>query len=361
MNKLLAALVFFSSTVVLAFPENVRRGYSNCASCHVSPTGGGALNAYGRMSSAEILSALSVPKEEVYFTAPTPSWFSYGGDTRYLNFSGETCDEKYSKKFLMQSDIELALSPIPGLTVGGSVGFYGVELPVQKKYYEEQRRSYVMLNLNENFTLRAGRFFPAYGIHVADHTTITRQMLGFGQGQETYNVEASARGQYGELFLTGVGGTSGRVELNGKKGYKWDGDGPEDGLVARGAVYLGDSYQVGASLLRLVSKTSVRTSYGVYGLLGFTHNFYGLFEIDRLHDGFGVNSHLWLAKLGVEPFQGIHLTVAYEGMEKFSKDWRFGLTLYPRPHWELISEFIRRMPIEGPKADEWVFVWHHYL
>src|SRR5205085_7542172 len=37
-----------SSTPALALPTMIRLGYPNCSSCHISPQGGGLLNAYGR-------------------------------------------------------------------------------------------------------------------------------------------------------------------------------------------------------------------------------------------------------------------------------------------------------------------------
>ena len=39
-----------------AFPEFVRHGYTNCATCHASPNGGGMLTEYGRAISKELLS-----------------------------------------------------------------------------------------------------------------------------------------------------------------------------------------------------------------------------------------------------------------------------------------------------------------
>lgn len=44
----LSAVVLGSSSAAFALPTMIRLGYSNCAACHISPQGGGPLNAYGR-------------------------------------------------------------------------------------------------------------------------------------------------------------------------------------------------------------------------------------------------------------------------------------------------------------------------
>ena len=46
-----------------AFPEMVRHNYSNCSSCHVSPSGGGVLTQYGRELSSAILSIWGAENE----------------------------------------------------------------------------------------------------------------------------------------------------------------------------------------------------------------------------------------------------------------------------------------------------------
>jgi hypothetical protein len=43
-----AAMLAATSTASFALPTMVRLGYANCAACHISPQGGGPLNAYGR-------------------------------------------------------------------------------------------------------------------------------------------------------------------------------------------------------------------------------------------------------------------------------------------------------------------------
>jgi hypothetical protein len=45
---LVAAVLGASSASSFALPTMVRLGYANCAACHISPQGGGPLNAYGR-------------------------------------------------------------------------------------------------------------------------------------------------------------------------------------------------------------------------------------------------------------------------------------------------------------------------
>ncbi len=43
-----AAVVLGASAPALALPTMIRLGYANCAACHISPQGGGPLNAYGK-------------------------------------------------------------------------------------------------------------------------------------------------------------------------------------------------------------------------------------------------------------------------------------------------------------------------
>lgn len=361
LNKAISLfLLIIPTEIAVAFPENVRLGYANCSSCHVSPTGGGVLNSYGRMSGAEVLSTFSTPREENYSLEPPPKWFAYGGDIRYLNVSSQTLDQKYSRRFMMQSDLELAVSPIPGLTVSSAIGYYNVDLPFKVRPLEEQRRNFLLLDLNPHLSFRVGRFFPAYGIMSSDHTLVTRSALGFTQGSETLNLEGSFKGEHGEVFVTAVGGDTGKIELKKSEGYKWDSNGPESGVVGRASIYPGRRVQIGVSGFRLTSPQAVRTAAGAFTMIGFTEDIYALLEFNRLH-AYEVSTNVWQAKLGVEVYKGIHLTALHEGQEKAQTVWRFGAGFFPRPHWEFVGEFRKRMPAEGYPSDEWVFILHYYI
>jgi len=84
---LVAVLV---SGVASAFPSNTRYGYSNCSSCHVSPSGGGVLNLYGRNSASEVMSTWAAPNEEepghslLHEVIPENPSVLLGGDVRYM-------------------------------------------------------------------------------------------------------------------------------------------------------------------------------------------------------------------------------------------------------------------------------------
>src|SRR5688500_1071067 len=77
----LFAAISSRSSEAWAYPELIRHNYTNCTSCHVSPTGGGILNAYGRALSGEVLSTWYREGEERFAYAVTPpEWLNLQAD-----------------------------------------------------------------------------------------------------------------------------------------------------------------------------------------------------------------------------------------------------------------------------------------
>ncbi|RYZ63714.1 MAG: hypothetical protein EOP05_23120, partial [Proteobacteria bacterium] len=60
---LLLSAVTFVGANAEAYPDLIRHNYVNCTTCHVSPTGGGAMTEYGRAMSHELLSAWGTERE----------------------------------------------------------------------------------------------------------------------------------------------------------------------------------------------------------------------------------------------------------------------------------------------------------
>src|SRR5690242_17806457 len=85
------ATTLFWSSMSLCFPEMVRHGYNNCITCHVSPSGGGVLNHYGRSLSLEVMSfSGSEGEEQLLGFVKTPYWLNVGGDVRSVQYYTNT-------------------------------------------------------------------------------------------------------------------------------------------------------------------------------------------------------------------------------------------------------------------------------
>src|SRR6185369_6689367 len=101
---------------------------------------------------------------------------SLGVDIRpaYLNVnsSGFTT----TQTFLMNADL-LAAVRTRGWTVYGEIGREPVPKPEGPKIASYEY--WIAHDSEHGLGFRAGRFLPAYGIRVADHTSFTRLNLGF--------------------------------------------------------------------------------------------------------------------------------------------------------------------------------------
>jgi hypothetical protein len=369
MKRFILLYLLLYAELALAFPDMVRHGYATCNSCHVSPSGGGVLNAYGRSVSSELISTYRNEKLSRYFIPKLPAWFSFGGDVRYVNVSSEAYNFKYHRHFLMQSDLEISVSPVPGLTIVGAVGVYNVNFPEKntRKIEAEQRRNYVLLDVGRNFSFRLGRYIPTYGIAYPDHTLATRGRLGFSQGQETNNIETSFRNKWGEIFLTGVNGREGSV-TNSTKGYRYKeiGNG-RSGLVGRINIPIGRTSSAGFSAARFTNRGSktFETLYGIHGVLTPLIVFpwiYTMFEVDQLLETGKKRDTIWVVRQGVEIVRGVHVSATYEGIRSSYSAWRYTLQLFPISHLELSAEYQRKVPYpRGVLSESFVFLAHWYF
>lgn len=346
------ALSMLVSSIGMAYPENVRHGYPACASCHVSPGGGGATTPYGR-DAAALLSTWKYEGEQDpgFGLVELPEWLMLGGDVRYIDAS-RWADGQYARRgFVMQRDMEVALRPTRELVIGASAGTYG---PDQQP---ELRRNYVGLTLFDQLTLRGGRFVPAYGINFPDHTLPTRAGLGLGQGQESYNTEASYVGPYGETIFTAIYGRATNVLGSSRSGYGVATD-SLSGFAGRSAVFVGDRAQLGLSFLNLASQQQYRQAFGAHALVGFTASLYLAAEYDKRFEA-GATADVAYGKLGLEVVQGLHVfgTGQTLGTERGGGA---GIQWFPRPHIEVLGEW-KRLFIEQRYTDGANLLLHYYL
>lgn len=313
-----------SCGVALSYPEMIRYGYTSCSSCHVAgPTGGGATTAYGRMAGEEM--ATWAPEGSGQVLGPfaaLPDWMTVGGDVRYLDLETPF----YRHGFVMQADAELAVRASPEVWVDVSAGFYG------ERARPESRRSFILWTPYDSLSARAGHFFPAYGILLPDHTAATREGLGFGEGQESYNAELSLHGTAGDLTVTEAVQDGSALTLGKNPSYQTSAQRPA--YIARASAYLSKALAAGGSYRLALDPAAPRaTTFGPFLLWGIRPDLYLLAEADRTLAGGEPPVDVTYAELGFEVYRGVHLQATHE-WEQGSR-YGFGLQLFPVPHLEL--------------------------
>lgn len=359
---LLTLSLFAGSTAGFGYPESVRYGYANCASCHVSPTGGGVLTQYGRASSEQFLSTWAAQGEGGFGhrDLALPQWLILGGEFRNLAYVRDTKVFKERGVIPMQAEMQVGATAGGVVTGVATVGTYDRSLQLQTLY--------LMANAGENVFVRVGRFFPAFGINTPEHALITRKGLGFNEGQQTLNAELGLVGEAGELVATAVL-KQGWPELSND----------EKGLTARAALYIGGNSQAGVSVMSLKGKVWKRAVAGAFVTTGLTQSTYLLAELDQerktpaMFDDPSVKAStriLSTAKLGWEFLRGAHLYSMYEaGVTTLgSYDPRLfaaggGAQWFPRPHFELMTQLQRRTDETWSKEPGYraTFMMHYNL
>lgn len=196
-----------------AIPRFAARNGSECIQCHVSPTGGGVRNAYGRnvfertwlprgsrparedyvVDPAAADAAAAEDDDPVVFDPELNRWMALGGDLRaaYIFIRpdrGRTPDadpDITSSFFLMQADLYHAMTLNEHVTTVIDAGAYaGFEAWALFHWHREPARYDLML--------KVGRFTPAFGIREVEHQLYTREGVGLGATDRDTGLEATA-------------------------------------------------------------------------------------------------------------------------------------------------------------------------
>ncbi len=332
--------------LVFAFPEMVTHGYGNCISCHASPTGGGLLTPYGRALSKELLSAKSSEKtknEEQFLKGwfTPPAKLELGGDIRFMQMFMDSKYETSGRAILMQADLEAQLTLDPRTRILATAGRLETNsTPNKITDTFISRRHWVNLLIGpddnkEKYQVRVGRFFPAYGLNIAEHNTVTRRGLGFDQNQETYNAELSYIGTDWNFYGTVVAGRPDKKELDRESGGAI-----QISKVIESRSKVGVNFYSGNGVNH--SSADRRTLTGLYAIYSIAPKFYTTVEFDRSYSPKKSYGYFEYGKIGYEYFQGLHLFLSGEYEKpsalKFDKKIEalsLGVQYFPWVHWEL--------------------------
>lgn len=310
-----------------------RHGYQSCSSCHVSPSGGGALSAYGRSLSSELLSTWGSTEEtDPGHTPWLPEWLAIGGDARYVNLATRYNEVTTYRSIPMQKDIELGINCGP-LWLVTSYGEYfeTTETPYQL------RRAYLLLGSDTlGVSLRLGKFGVNYGLNHPDHTAYNRGVLNLGQGKESLNVELNLTNKIGMLTATAIlGDESSLISLYRAPKIT---SGARQGGALRLITYPHERISIGASWMytHIDYEQDLYVS-GVFANLSLNEWIYGMVDYNFQEIAGGDDMATLWAKVGLEALKGLHFFYSINMLNEITANG-LGIIWYPRPHFEILTQ-----------------------
>jgi hypothetical protein len=190
----------FASVEAQAEPVFLTRQYTRCTTCHYSPTGGGLLTPYGRSLSRHELSTTGAG------AAPDPTdtsgheedflWglaghdplgpVQVGIDMRPAHLNIDDPGGSTTQNMFMTADL-IAAYRVKGWTIYGEIGREPLATGAKIDSYEY----WVSHDFENGWGLRVGRYLPAYGVRLADHTAENRIGLGLDVYDQLYGLEVS--------------------------------------------------------------------------------------------------------------------------------------------------------------------------
>lgn len=353
------------SSKSLAFPETVTHGYQTCLACHVSPTGGGALNPYGRSLSLELMSDFGSESESKIghgFLPEQPQWLIAGGDFRWIQtyVNNESVVEK--RFFRMQSQVEL------GAKVDSSwfsVSARQVSGPPEVKDLNKTKLAgYQIGHQFENWIVRAGLLRIPFGWMNANHTLVTERPLGFDQGKESENLELIyVSDRWDALVSLGQGNPN---ESDKSKKEKIQ--------TTSFSFAASEKSKIGLSFLSGQLESRDRTLVGVFGITPLTESFAYMAELDyqtsrnkgqsAKHGWNGYQELIYYPSRGLKTYlQTQYLLADVSNPATQFDSYGIGARWMPRPHFvfEILGAQQKQRSISEKYTDQSWLLLHYYL
>lgn len=361
------------SLQVYAFPELIRHGYVNCSACHTTQQGGDLLNSYGRELSKELLSRndsffKDASAEKRFLEVQTPEWLRVGADVRLLQTFSESSVASKGRFMVMQAEVAALAN------LNENISFYTSLARFEATKADAEWKDFLYVpalwaryqkavNDTTAWALRAGRFYPAYGAWVAEHTFVNRRYLGLNPGEERLAGELSFSSENYQFVLTGLHGraTNGKID-------------PERGWTAQVSKVFGKRSRAGINMYRSTLQQngveSKKSHEGLFALIGWSEDLSILFQLDRLSLPNGKTGVLDLMKFSYGATEGVELffTQEYYNSDLEKSDPRvevygIGAQYFPVPNFNILTTF--RMQKDSAQLDEFQrVVWligHFYL
>jgi hypothetical protein len=206
---LLAAMLLASSA--WAEPTFLAKQYTRCTACHYSPSGGGLLTPYGRLLSHRELSTWGRNATDPNTGAEEESHgeqaFLYGALGDALGPVRLGLDMRPSHLRVgfpgghQHLNLQMTLDLIGAVQKNGWIAYGSAGREPANSATRNGRtlsdpafisyEHWISYQVDDGFRIRAGRFLPAYGVRVADHTTYSRRYLDLDRNDQVYGLEVS--------------------------------------------------------------------------------------------------------------------------------------------------------------------------
>jgi hypothetical protein len=353
-----------------AYVDLIRDGYTNCTTCHISPSGGGILTDYGRKLSHEVLSTWGTEREVGPLNGLIPphnddaqieKWLGVGGDLRAVQFLNESNLAKEERSVWMQGLIEGAVR-MRALTADMTIGRFDTK----NTWTADSMRFYLLYQFNDNHSLRVGRFLPAFGLNIPEHISPTRGALGLGFNSER---DAAEWTFLNENWNLAVGASK-----NPQDPEKSETIENEEAVNAQVQRNLSETIKIGGSLWMGRGEKLKRQMLALHCAIGINKYTYLLAEIDSQFlqpddqdSRFGYFGHY---RLGYDLFKGFqafawidHSQSNDKKSNTYSRHWGPGFAFFPRPHFEISGAWLRELnrAISNKEGDYAWLQLHYYL
>jgi hypothetical protein len=319
-----------------AYTWMIRYGESRCVSCHVDPSGGGLLTAFGREEGADLLrTRFSANDDQELITRrgkflwgalDTPDWLLLGGAFRpallVTHAAGGGATNTSSTGIIMQADLRAGIRS-GGWRASASIGAISNDSYASIAGNLISREHWVGYAVDgDTYTVRAGRMNLPYGLRIIEHNLWVRSAT---------RTDINDQQQHGVAFT--FDNRMVRAEAMGILGnYQISPDAyRERGYSAYADVMLASGYSVGvSSLITHAAKDIVlgvpntRQAHGLFARAVPWEPLVLMAEADlTVDDPMGGPRAVGVATMlqgDVEPLQGLHLIATGE-------TWRPGGTL----------------------------------
>ncbi|MFP5386437.1 MAG: hypothetical protein ACLGHN_10185 [Bacteriovoracia bacterium] len=377
--KFLLLLLTLFSYKSWSYSQFIGHGYTSCLNCHFNPNGGGALNDYGRVVGATLISSdkfypESWNEEKVAYTSGflfrkpkqnnIRTQFNYRGFQVVQNPGSSTTEQK--RWINMQADARLILK------FGQNdrylaVANYGYA-PLPENFAEDEpewrsREHYVGYRPDPKYGVYVGLMDKAFGIKVIEHIAFSRQAPEVMQNDQTHGVMGHYLGEQWEVFAHGfVGNLTQDQELR-MKGAS---------LSAERTTF--DIHRIGASVMRSENEFQELLSYSAHARLNLKEGSAVLGEVGQVQrqtqNGADERTMTYgLLQTYLRPVRGLYFLTNIEYFKRDLEDddytirWGPGAQYFPVQRIELRFDIYntRNFSPDASTRDSWMYLLQTHI